>query len=60
MRAALQLGDRVTAMKLYQRLEKKLDQELGIAPQEELQVLFAEVRKRPREIETPDGSVPAG
>jgi DNA-binding SARP family transcriptional activator/Tfp pilus assembly protein PilF len=48
MRAALQLGDRVIAMKLYRRLEKKLDQELGIAPQAELQALFAEARKRPR------------
>ena len=40
MRAALKSGDRATALKLYQRLEKKLDQELGIAPQQELQELY--------------------
>lgn len=46
MRAAMELGDRVTAIKLYQRLEKILDKELGIAPQKELQQLYTEVRKR--------------
>ena len=46
MRAAMELGDRVTAIKLYQRLEKILDKELGIAPQKELQRLYTEVRKR--------------
>ena len=45
MRAALQLDDRVTALKLYQRLEKKLDQDLGIAPQTQLQQLYSEIRK---------------
>lgn len=48
MRAALELGDRTTAIKLYQRLEKTLDKELGIAPQKELQQLYTEVRKRSR------------
>ncbi len=46
MRAALALGDRVAAMKLYQRLEKDLDGELGIAPQEELQQLYLDIPKR--------------
>jgi DNA-binding SARP family transcriptional activator len=48
MRAALELDDRATALTLYQRLEKKLGQELGIAPQKQLQQLFAEIRKRPK------------
>jgi DNA-binding SARP family transcriptional activator len=46
MRAALQLSDRVTALKLYQRLEKKLEKELGIAPQTQLQVLYKIAQKR--------------
>jgi DNA-binding SARP family transcriptional activator len=37
----------VTALKLYQRLEKQLDQELGIVPQKELQELYAAIRKHP-------------
>jgi DNA-binding SARP family transcriptional activator/Tfp pilus assembly protein PilF len=49
MRAALELGDRVTAIKLYQRLEKKLSKELGIAPQKELQVLYRIILKRSRD-----------
>ncbi len=48
MRAALELGDRMTAIKLYQRLENTLDKELGIAPQKELQQLYSEIRKRSR------------
>ena len=48
MRAALKLGDRVTAIKLYQRLEKTLEKELGIAPENKLQQLYAEIRKKPR------------
>jgi DNA-binding SARP family transcriptional activator len=47
MRAALALGQRVTALKLYHRLEKQLEQELGIVPQKELQELYAAIRKRP-------------
>ncbi len=46
MRAALELGDRVAAIKLYQRLEKTLEKELGIAPQKELQQFYTEIRKR--------------
>lgn len=46
MRAALELDDRTTALKLYQRLEKTLDKELGLAPQKELQQLYDRVRKR--------------
>jgi DNA-binding SARP family transcriptional activator len=46
MQAALELGDWVTAIKLYQRLEKTLDQELGLAPQEELRQLYSLARKR--------------
>jgi DNA-binding SARP family transcriptional activator/Tfp pilus assembly protein PilF len=45
MRAALELGDRITALKLYQRLEKVLAKELGIAPQKELQQLYITVKK---------------
>jgi len=48
MRAALQLDDRATALTLYQRLEKKLGHDLGIAPQMQLQQLYAEIRKRPK------------
>jgi DNA-binding SARP family transcriptional activator/Tfp pilus assembly protein PilF len=48
MRAALEMNDRMTAIKLYQRLEKTLEKELGIAPQKELQQLYTEVRKRSR------------
>ena len=46
MRAALELGDRTTAIKLYHRLEKTLDKELGLTPQKELQQLYARIRKR--------------
>ena len=46
MQAALALGDRMTAVKLYQRLEKVLAKELGIAPQKELQLLYAAARRR--------------
>jgi DNA-binding SARP family transcriptional activator len=46
MRAAITLGDRATAIKLYHRLEKDLDQELGIAPQETLQRLYRDLKKR--------------
>jgi DNA-binding SARP family transcriptional activator len=48
MRAALEMGDRTTAIKLYQRLEKILAKELGIAPQNELQQLYIELKKRPK------------
>ena len=48
MRAALEMGDRVTAIKFYQRLEKTLDKDLGIAPQKRLQQLYIEIRKQPR------------
>lgn len=46
MRAALVLGDRMAAIKLYQRLEKVLEKELGLAPQKELQLLYASARRR--------------
>jgi DNA-binding SARP family transcriptional activator len=46
MRAALALGNRVIAIKLYQRLEDNLERELGIAPQEELQQLYLDINKR--------------
>lgn len=49
MRAALEMGDRVAAIKLYQRLEKKLGKELGIAQQKELQALYRIILKRPRD-----------
>ena len=47
MRAALELGDRVTAIQLYRRMEKTLAHELGISPQQELQELYHAARKRP-------------
>jgi DNA-binding SARP family transcriptional activator len=46
MQAAMQLGDRTAALQMYQRLEKVLAKELGIAPQKELQQLYAAVKKR--------------
>ena len=46
MRAALELGDRVMAFKLYRRLEMKLDKELGVVPRKELQELFRVARDR--------------
>ncbi len=46
MRAALELGDRATAIRLYRRLEKQLSQDLGIAPQSQLQILYEAARKR--------------
>lgn len=46
MLAAQQLDDRATALKLYHRLEKKLDKDLGIAPEKKLQQLFAEIKKQ--------------
>jgi DNA-binding SARP family transcriptional activator len=45
MRAAIALEDRITALQLYQRLEKVLAKELGIAPQRGLQQLFIAVKK---------------
>jgi DNA-binding SARP family transcriptional activator len=44
MKAALQLGDRTTAIKAYRRMVKVLERELGIPPQEELQRVFNEIR----------------
>jgi len=45
MRAAIALADRSTALLLYQRLEKVLAKELGLAPQKELQALYHSVKK---------------
>lgn len=45
MQAALQMDDRVTAVKLYQRLEKKLSHDLGVTPQSQLQLLYREALK---------------
>jgi len=44
MRAALALGDRAAALKIYKRLEKDLDHELGIAPQESIRQLFLSIK----------------
>ena len=46
MRAALEMNDRITAIKLYQHLEKILENELGITPQQEIQQLYSEARKQ--------------
>lgn len=45
MRAAVKMDDRMTAIKLYQRLEKTIAKELGIAPHKELQHFYSEIRK---------------
>lgn len=45
MRAALQMNDRMTAIKLYQRLEKTIAKELGIAPHQQLQQFYLDIRK---------------
>lgn len=45
MHAALALGNRITALQLYQRLEKVLAKELGIAPQKGLQQLYLTIKK---------------
>jgi len=47
MRAGLLMGDRSGAIKLYKRLEKILERDLGIAPQAQLQQLYQEIVKRP-------------
>jgi len=45
MRAALSLGDRAGALKLYKRVENQLENDLGIAPQIELQRLYNQAKK---------------
>ena len=45
MRAALSLGDRARALKLYKRLEKQLERDLGIAPHNDLQRLYDQAKK---------------
>lgn len=44
MRAAAEIGERMTALKMYQRLEKILKLELGIMPQISLQNLYLELK----------------
>jgi DNA-binding SARP family transcriptional activator len=46
MRAAQALGDRTTALKLYHRLEKDLDKELGIEPRAEIQQLYRAIKNQ--------------
>jgi DNA-binding SARP family transcriptional activator len=46
MRAALVLGDRSTAIKLYHQLEKVLEKELGIEPKTEVQQLFSAIKNQ--------------
>lgn len=46
MRAALQLGNRTIALRLYLRLEKVLKKDLGINPQEDLLKLYAQAQRR--------------
>jgi DNA-binding SARP family transcriptional activator/predicted negative regulator of RcsB-dependent stress response len=46
MRAALELGNRTTALRLYLRLEKVLHKELGISPHKELLELYAQAQRR--------------
>jgi DNA-binding SARP family transcriptional activator len=49
MRAALQLGNRTAALKMYNHLVKVLAQELGIAPQKELQALYETIKTHPHQ-----------
>jgi DNA-binding SARP family transcriptional activator len=44
MRACLGLNDRSAARRYYQRLQKTLQEELGVQPQEELQALYQSCR----------------
>jgi DNA-binding SARP family transcriptional activator len=46
MRAALLLGDRATALKLYHRLKKDLENDLGIEPKPELQQLYLTAKNK--------------
>lgn len=46
MHAALTLGDRSTALKLYRRLEKDLENELGIEPQTEIRQLYLTIKSK--------------
>lgn len=46
MRAALALGDRPTALKLYYHLEKELEKELGIEPKNDIQQLFLSIKNQ--------------
>ena len=46
MRATLEMGDRIAAIKLYKGLEKRLKADLGIAPQNELQRLYKHAMNR--------------
>ena len=45
MQACLALKDRTGAIRLYQKLERVLDEELGVAPQDELQALYRQIVK---------------
>ncbi len=45
MQACLALKDRTGAIRLYQKLERVLDEELGVAPQDELQALYRQIGK---------------
>jgi DNA-binding SARP family transcriptional activator len=46
MRASIEMGDRVTAIRMYQRLEKTLQRDLGITPEAQLVQLHAEIQSR--------------
>jgi len=46
MRALFALGDRSGAIKLYKKLEKQLERDLGIAPQNELQHLYNQIKMK--------------
>jgi DNA-binding SARP family transcriptional activator len=46
MRAAMSMGDRATAIRLFQSLERTLERDLGIAPEAALTQLHAEIRNR--------------
>ncbi len=60
MQAAIALGDRSTAVKLYRQLEKDLSCDLGVAPVMELQQLYDSLKKRPPSLKGAVGSKPVG
>ncbi len=47
MRAALASGDRATALKLYRRLEKDLEKDLGIEPQAAIREIYRGIKNKP-------------
>ena len=60
MRAAMALGDRSIAAKLYRQLEKDLSRDLGVTPVIELQELYESLKTRPSSLKTIAEPKPGG